>query len=208
VKDRISACISDETISKIVSTDLGFHIRDKASAGFQDYYFRTVSDKRYFLSSDNFFRAFKKQYALQGIDNSRLDGLEKKKQRIIELIDNNQLADLYFEYFAKAPIRYKNKIVRRDLGSFFTKLVHTFKPGDFCPLDNPIRNYFGLNKESFYIAFLATSRAYKEWAGENARLLHRIRRELKQVDKTAKLSDRMTDLKLLDLIFWYEANHG
>ena len=102
VKDKISTYVTDETINNTVSTALEFHLTTKASTDFQDYYLRTVSNTQYFLSVDNFFRVFKKQYALQAIDNSYLDRLEKEKRVIIQLIDNNQLTKLYFDYFAKA----------------------------------------------------------------------------------------------------------
>lgn len=181
VKDKISTYITDQTINNAVSTALEFHLTTKASIDFQDYYLRTVSNTQYFLSlsANNFFRVFKKQYALQAIDNSFLDRLEKEKQAIIQLIDNNQLAKLYFDYFAKAQIRHNNEVVIRDLGSFFAKLVHTFRPNDFCALDNPIKKYFGLSRESFYIAFLIVSRAYREWAKDNKRLIEQIRQRLK-----------------------------
>jgi len=209
VKDKISNYITDKTINHAISTALEFHLMSKGSVDFQDYYLRTISNTEYFLSANNFFRVFKKRYALQAIDNNYLDWLEQEKQSIIQLIDNNQLTKLYFNYFARAQILHNNEIVVRDLGSFFTKFVHTFKPNDFCPLDNPIKKYFGLSRESFYIAFLIVSRAYREWTTDNKRLIEQIRQRLKQLDKTARLeSDRMTDLKLLDLIFWYEANRG
>lgn len=207
VKDKISNYITDKAIDNTISNALKSHL--EAKTNYLDYYLQTVSNTQHFLAESNFFRVFKKQYSLQAIDNSFLDWLEKQKPAIIQLINNNQLATLYFNHFAKARIRYKNEEVVKDLGSFFTKLVHTFKPNDFCALDNPIKKYFGLHRESFFIAFWVVSRAYKEWVNDHKGLIEQIKQNLKQLDNTGKLQgNQITDLKLLDLIFWYEANRG
>ena len=119
------------------------------------------------------------------------------------------MAELYFGYFEKAHIRHYDKIVLKNLGSFFAKFVHTFKPEDFCALDNPIKDYFGLGKESFIIAFFMVSRAYKEWAMENKILIDQIRQMLNQLENNESIpNDQVTDLKLLDLIFWFKANRN
>jgi hypothetical protein len=208
-KDRISAEITDEKISTTISDALKFHL--VKSANFHNYYFQTLANTHYFLSKDGFFREFKKQYSLQGIDNGFLDWLDRReqKEKIVKLIENGQFTELYFNYFEKAPIQYNDKIILKNLGSFFAKFVHTFKPDDFCALDNPIKDYFGLGKESFFIAFFLVSRSYKEWAMENKVLIEQIRQMLKKLENNESLpNDRVTDLKLLDLIFWYKANRN
>jgi hypothetical protein len=207
VKNKISDYITDKTINNTISNALKSHL--EANTDYLDYYLQTVSNTQHFLSAGNFFRHFKKEYSLQAIDNSFLDKLEKQKHTIIQFINNNQLAELYFTYFARAPIRYKNKEVVKDLGSFFTKSVHTFKPNDFCALDNPIKKFFGLSKESFFIAFGVVSLAYKEWVNDHKGLIEQIKQTFKQLDNTGRFREnQITDLKLLDLIFWYEANQG
>jgi hypothetical protein len=207
VQGQISDYIMDETASRIASDAFKFHfIKNKGSLDFQIYYSNTVSNRQYFLFTDNFFRVFKQKYALQGIDNNYLNRLEQEKATIIQLIDDNELATLYFKYFAKAQIQHGKRTVTKNLGSFFAKLVHTFRPNDFCALDNPIKNYFGLRRESFYVAFVIISHAYKEWAGDNAALMHQVRMELENINEKGNFySSKMTDLKLLDLIFWGKA---
>lgn len=87
------------------------------------------------------------------------------------------------------------------------KLVHTFRPKEFCALDNPIKIFFGLNRESFLIAFFIISEAYKNWATENIQTLDTIRCNCKEADKEQLFNHKMiTDMKLLDLIFWSQAN--
>ena len=96
----------------------------------------------------------------------------------------------------------------KNLGSFFAKLVHTFCPDKFCALDNPIKKHFGLGKESFFMAFIVVSQAYQEWAKDNPILMRQIRDELEKNPVAKSYSAKMTNLKLLDLIFWYRANRS
>lgn len=207
VRRQISADINDKTADNIVRKFLAFHLADKNSSSFQDYYFLTLTNEDYFLTSSTFFREFKKRYSLQGIDNGYLDRLENDKQNILSLLQTDNLTDLYFDYFAKANIKHGSTTVDKDLGSFFAKLVHTFKPADYCALDNPIKNYFGLQRESFFIAFSIISSAYKLWATDNKKLFEDIKNQFENIDSKHSIRhDRVTDLKLLDLIYWSKAN--
>uniref|UniRef100_A0A832DGS9 Uncharacterized protein n=1 Tax=Ignavibacterium album TaxID=591197 RepID=A0A832DGS9_9BACT len=208
VYDQISADINDKTIDSVVESDLvKSHLDDKVSAGFQDYYFLTLDNEKLYFSSTDFFRQFKKRYSLQGIDNNYLDKLEGLKKEILKNIRADKPAQLYFDTFNKAVIKHGKDFKEKDLGSFFAKLVHTFRPDEYCALDNPIKNYFGLKKESFFISFFIISVEYKQWATDNKNLLNIIREKFKQADKKGVLQhDKLTDLKLLDLIFWSKAN--
>src|SRR5690606_31504835 len=206
--DCISADINEKTIDEIVKTDLvKSHLDDKVSAGFQDYYFLTLDNEELYYSSTDFFRQFKKRYSLQGIDNNYLNKLEGLKKEILKNIRADKLAQLYFDTFNKAVIKHGKDFKEKDLGSFFAKLVHTFRPDEYCALDNPIKNYFGLKKESFIISFFIISVECKHWATDNKKLIKIIREKYKQTDKKGILQhDKLTDLKLLDLIFWSKAN--
>jgi hypothetical protein len=208
VYDRISADINETTVDEIVKIDLvKSHLDDKVSAGFHDYYFLTLDNEKLYYSSTDFFRQFKKRYSLQGIDNNYLDKLEGLKKEILKNIRADKLAQLYFDTFNKAVIKHGKDFKEKDLGSFFAKLVHTFRPDEYCALDNPIKNYFGLKKESFFISLFIISVEYKHWATDNKKLLKIIRVKFKQADKKGILQhDKLTDLKLLDLIFWSKAN--
>lgn len=207
VYDKISADINENNIDSIVTEYLQFHIADNKSASFQDYYFRTLNNEEDFASSTDFFRQFKKQYSLQGIDNGFLDRLEKKKAEILKHIRADKLAHLYFDTFNKATIKHKDTTIEKDLGSFYSKLVHTFRPDDYCALDNPIKNYFGLGKESFFISFIIISAEYNKWTKDHKDLVKSIRNGFMQLDKEEIIKhELLTDLKLLDLIFWTKAN--
>jgi hypothetical protein len=208
VKRRISEILTDQKIKDVAKAAFDFHFKNRKSLTFQEYYCKTVSNREAFLSTPNYFRAFKQKYSLQGIDGNHLDRLEQEKEKILQFIDDDDLPKLYYEFFADVPLQHAKNVVLRTLASFFAKFVHTFSPDKYCALDNPIKNYLGLRKESFYIAFVVISQAYKEWASENPNLMQQIRMELEN-DKIGKsFSNKMTDLKLLDLIFWYQANKG
>ncbi len=206
VKKKISSLLSNQTVRQVASNAFTFHFKDEASLAFQNYYREIITNRESYLGTPDFFRVFKQRYSLQGIDGAYLDRLEREKEAILRLIDNDDLANLYFSFFANAQLQHGVRVVGKNLGSFFTKLVHTFRPEEFCALDNPIRNYFGVGNESFYIAFVIISHAYNEWARENTDLMRQIRMELECNEVGQPFSSKMTDLKLLDLVFWYQAN--
>jgi len=208
VFDQILNDINKSTIDEIVKKDLvKSHLDNKASSDFQNYYFFTLDNEEHYFNSNDFFKQFKKRYALQGIDNNFLYKLEENKKVILNSIRADNLAQLYFDTFNKAVIKHGNDFKEKDLGSFFSKLVHTFCPDRYCALDNPIKNYFGLKKESFFIAFFIISDEYIHWAKENKNLIKIIKEKFRQEDKKGVLQfEKLTDLKLLDLIFWTKAN--
>ena len=206
VKERISDILNDEAEANVIIEAFNFHFNEAASLAFQKYYFETINNRADYLDSEKFFARFKKQYSLQAIDNDYLNRLERQKERILLLVDQGDITKLYFDYFANAQIKHRDKLVSRNLGSFFSKFVHTFKPNDYCALDNPIKNYFGLKGESFYVAFLIVSNAYNNWVNENSSIIENIRTQFELDDKRKLFSLSFTHIKLLDLVFWFIAN--
>lgn len=207
VKSKIETNINIDTIESIVLDAINFYITDTRSKNFQQYYFYTINNTQNYLRDNRFFHNFKSKYALQGIDNNYLDTLEKSKQAILGLLNGGKLIDLYFDYFAKAKLKRRDKTVNVDLGSFFAKLVHTFKPNEYCALDNPIKNYFGLDKESFYIAFMIISAEYKTWIIKNPEMIKSIREHIEKIDTDGIIvQEKLTDMKIMDLLFWRIAN--
>lgn len=206
VKRKISEILTDQKIEEIANAAFDFHFKDPISRAFQEYYCKIVSNREDFLSNPNFFHEFKQKYSLQGIDGEHLAQLEQEKKKILQLIADDDLPKLYYDFFADVSLKHAKGVVKRTLASFFAKFAHTFSPNKYCALDNPIKDYLGLRREGFYIAFVVISQAYKEWASENPRLMRQIRMELENNKIGKSFSDKMTDLKLLDLIFWYQAN--
>lgn len=207
VKDKIASQINAETVNYIVEVNLyESHIKEKKSSSFQEYYFKTLNNDENFLTSE-FFKEFKSRYSLQGIDNNYLENLEKSKKEILNLIRKEYLTKLYIDYFNKARIKHGESEKEKDLGSFFAKLVHHFLPNQYCALDNPIKNYLCLSKESFVLSFFIISEEYKIWAENNQDILQKIRLKFELLDKNKIINHKLlTDLKLLDLIFWSKAN--
>ncbi len=114
---------------------------------------------------------------------------------------------MYFSKFRNAQLKRKDKSISSEQGSFFSKLVHTFNPNNYCALDNPVKDFFGLKKENFFQSFLATSHAYKNWSVANQPILLKIRKEFKYIDVGQTIPHhKITDLKLLDMIFWSKAD--
>lgn len=207
VYQKISEEINEYTKPESFDDCFGFHISDTKSANFQRYYFQTINNDGLFLSSADFFRQFKTQYSLQGIDNGFLDKLEKDKPEILRLIRGNNLSQLYFDFFYKAKLKHGDGFVEKDLGSFFAKLVHTFNPENYSALDNPIKDYFGLSKESFFISFQVISKSYADWGNQHQSIVNELKQRLKKIDRQNIIhQEKLTNLKLLDLIFWSKAN--
>lgn len=206
VKRAISDQLSADQVGPAAVQAIAFHFGDTGSKAFQVYYRKVTGNQTEFLRSTAFFRHFKSKYSLQGIDGGYLDRLEASKDSILRLINDDHLAELYAAYFANVELKHGAGTSRKNLGSFFAKLVHTFKPDMYCALDNPIKDALGLKNESFYIAFLVVSAAYREWARDNPGLMRRIRAELERNETGRAYSPAMTDLKLLDLVFWHRAN--
>jgi hypothetical protein len=204
---KISDDINEGSIDKIIEKILKICEDEKKFINFQEYYFTILENKKYLLKEPNFFREFKVKYSIQVIDKEYLDDLENHKSEIYNRIINNQLSELYFERFYKAKIKTKNGYTLKNLGSFFSKLVHTYSPNEYCALDNPIKNYFGLKYESFYTSFIVISSAYKNWVLENEDLIKTLRYKFEQKDINGYFEhDKISDMKLLDLIFWSKAN--
>ena len=206
VKNEISNLLTDKDIAEISHEALLDYFDSKKSTPFYIYYSDTVSNKKLFLSDPDFFGKFKQQYSLQGVDRGYLTRLEEDKAEILRLIETGEISTLYFKFFAEATIKHGEGSKQKSLGSFFAKLVHTFAPDKYCALDNPIKQHFGLEKESFFISFVVISKAYKEWSIENSVIMDRIKLELGSHTTDESIKLKMTDLKLLDLIFWYRAN--
>ncbi len=206
ILQKLSTVINEQHIDVIIKEDLKYHIDNAKSNAFQTFYFQTLNNEERY-KSDKFFHRFKKVYGLQGIDNNYLDYLEGRKIEILELIKRDNLTALYFDIFYKAKIKHKEAFKEKKLGSFFAKIVHTFRPDEYCALDNPVKDYFGLEHESFFVAFFLISNAYKTWGRENKSLLDAIRKKFIEIDVDDIIPHKnITDMKLLDLIFWAKAD--
>jgi hypothetical protein len=186
-----------------------FHLENSLSTKFQDYYREILKNEKLLLNSEKYFSIFKSRYSLQGIDSAYLNYLEKSKSNILKLIKDEEFISLYETYFFQQKIRRKDKFVKKDLNSFFTKFLHTFYPDVFPALDNPIRNLLDFDKESFIFSFFCISEIYNRFIFQNPEITQNIRAIFK--NENAKLKQEAhsySDIKLLDLILWKKANLG
>ena len=191
--------------SQKIEADISSAVNDKGTKIFQVYYKSTLKNEKSAFANINFFKKFKKKHALQGIDNEYLERLEKDKSIIINLIKEDRIFELYQNYFYQAKIKHKDAFRFKNLGSFCAKLTHTFSPEKYCPLDVPIKNFFKLENESFFTAFLLISEAYTIWSKNND--VNSLKDRAIRIDVENKLFiDEMTNLKFLDFIFWKRAN--
>ena len=153
VLKKMESEIGEISAESVVETDLSKYVRGFSSDNFHEYYFQTLNNEEEYFADNQFFRQFKSRYSLQGIDNNFLQNLESKKLEMLTLIREDALSELYFNHFAEAKIKHKNRVVTKNLGSFFAKFVHTFRPKDYCALDNPIKNYLGLIRRKLFYLF-------------------------------------------------------
>lgn len=116
VKSQIESDINTDTILSVALEAIKFNVSNPRPKNFQKYYFATIANIENYLDNKRFFHNFKTKYALQGIDNNYLDWLEVNKQTILGLLIENKLTELYFEYFAKAKLKRRDKTVNVDLG--------------------------------------------------------------------------------------------
>jgi len=175
---------------------------------FMKFYEEIISDNvNYFKGRKDSFRQFTKEYSIQGLTLGYLNFLETKKIEILDLLKKKELLELYKKYFYKQEIKNKKGIHQKSFGSFYSKLVHTFHPEEYTALDNSIKKSFGLNREGFFISFLAVSRAYRQFVVNNNSVIEGIKNEIQSSPKSDFLNFKLiSDLKLIDLILWVKEN--
>jgi hypothetical protein len=174
---------------------------------FHKYYFEIGTKPE----AEKFFNTFKGQYSLQGVSEEYMLRLNKALPEIKRLIANDDLVTLYFTYFFQVSSKVKNNADgAKTHGSFFTKLVHTFNREGYTPLDNPMRDHFKLQNESFFIAMLIVSKAFKLWCDSYRTQADELKKELALAMTKGEIgpisASDITDMKLMDTIYWAIAN--
>ena len=195
---KISEYINQKNIQDLVNEHFVDRInndKQKRFIKFHEYYFNTLNNDEAFMNP-GFFMTFRHMYSLRGVSHEHIAGIEKEidKRTILQLIRQDRLSELY-------PIFTREK----HFGSFFTKLVHTFSPLKYCPVDNPIKKYFKLEHESFFIALIVISRAYHMWTINNPELMVKLKKEFVSSDITGHMRNNVqliNEMKLLNIIFW------
>lgn len=188
---------SNENDVELIREHFFRRLDDKHFREFQQFYFRTINNKEFYLGN-NFFKEFRQRYSILGVDMEFIEELESNKNQLLSLIEKKNFVDLYERFNEK-----------KQFGSFFTKFVHTFYPEEYCPIDIPMRQYFGLTNESYFIAFIVLSRAFKNWTEKNKSRINNLKDILfsdNECEKIIIYKNKITDLKMLNIIFWSVSN--
>ena len=200
---KIDSVLLNESGSDLFTQHFDNHLNDANFYNFQNYYFKTIKNFDLFLAKKDYMKEFRQKYSLRGIKNEYLTKLENDKEKIISLILAKEYENVYFTFFCNQT--YSEK----DYGSFFTKLIHTFAPEMFSPIDNPIKDYLRLTNESFFISMIVISKAYLKWANKNKKTITEFRNMFYKsnfVVGQKSPQPLITDLKILNIIFWSIAN--
>ena len=199
---QISDYFIGKTLNELVNEHFIIRLNDPKQRKFKkfhQYYYSTLKKEKNFIDKE-FFNDFRQAYSLRGMTSDYLDKFDKpkKKTEILQLINEDRLTELY-QMFTE----------EKHFGSFFSKLVHTFNPLHYTQVDIPIKKFFRLEHESYFIAFIVISGAYKKWAIENSEFLHELKSEFIKSDNAGymkKKESMINEMKILNLIFWSESN--
>jgi hypothetical protein len=183
----------EEIIDNMVNNIMGMNI-----PGFHKYYFDTINNEDYYLTEPQYFREFAHRWKLR-VDDEYCNHLELNKDDILNHIKEDHLAVLYYNYF---KICDKGDLTEKQCRYFLSKLLHTFHPHEYAPVDNLILDFFDLKTESYYIAFEIISKTYRIWLSKHAELVDKITIKLTESDNLFLLNkEKLTGIRLLDLNF-------
>lgn len=190
----------------IVSKTLKEHTDNKRSERFQKYYIDITGSSK-FLDTPKAVGTFKAHYSLSGADEDFFAHLSTNKNVIIKFVDAYEFNALYDQFFHKVEMKNgidkktgKLKRVKKNQGSFFSKLIHTLKPNEYCVVDNYVRQLFKLENESYLLSMLVITEVYKKFSRQNSSVMNELEVVFKGWDVFEE--NKLTDLKLLDLVMW------
>ena len=193
---------NEKELKKSAKQIVDKHYTERLSDGsnfrsFQKYYFEH-------LGNITDFSKFKAAYSLQGNSKSDLEYLDSNKEKIKSLIVQGKLPEVYFSFFDNMNDS------KKSYGSFFTKVVHAYRPKEYSPIDTPMKvGYFdNLKNESYFTSMVVISAAFRKWADENRAKMEEMKKLL--VAATPKefgaTVEKTTDIKVMNVIFWSIAN--
>jgi len=207
VCQQIDDHLRNKNVDEII--DISF-VQRSGTVGFQTFQ-RFYFDKSA-VSRKDYFNVFRSRYSLQGVDSAYLEKLNANKEEIFKRISDGDIHGVYRQFFYKQRITHGKGSRDKSLGSFFTKLCHTVEPELYTPMDNPMRDHFGLQDESFPIAMLIVSNAFAAWCGKNEFKVKAIKEGLAVAfNSDARMGikiepTQLTNMKVMDMIYWSVAN--
>ena len=168
--------------------------KDKRNRSFIDYYNKTV------LNQEKIdFGEFKSQWGIQGMKKTVYSFFDKNFDRRLkkEITNEKDIQKFFEDYCCKERKEY----------TFCTKLFHTVLPREFPPVDNAIREKFGLQEEEFMKSVLVIKKAYELFINHNQKKIEPIRIVLSQSKFDYLKPERLSDLRILDMYYWFNENH-
>ncbi len=208
VCQQIDDHLRNKNVDEII--DISF-VQRSGNIGFQTFQ-RFYFDKSA-VSRKDYFNVFRSRYSLQGVDGAYLEMLNTNKEEIFKRIHDGDIHGVYRQFFYKQEVAHGvGKTRHKSFGSFFTKLCHTVEPELYTPMDNPMRDHFGLQDESFPIAMLIVSDAFAKWCGKNKFKVKAIKDGLAEaINSDLRVginieSIQLTNMKVMDMIYWSVAN--
>ena len=213
VSQKITSLINEDNIENIIQNNIvKAHLENKAMMRFHEYYFKVLQNKEYFLQTKNVFQEFGNKYGIKNFPKELYSQFDENKIDILPNIEYGNFDGLYDVYrdfiisFHNFEFYSEKKHDILSIKSFYTKLVHTFIPKNYSMLDNNIICYFNTDSVDFFEAFACISRVYELWSEKNQDIIQRFREAIEKHDtKKVFPKDKITDLKILDMIFWVEA---
>lgn len=165
---------------------------NKRTIKFIEYYNKTVLDKERIKFSE-----FKYQWAIQGMTKEIFGYFDKNHDKLKgEITKKKNIRTFFKKYCTK----------KRREGSFCSKLFHTFLPSEFPPVDNPIREYFGLQREDFIDDVLIIKKGYELFIKGNPKIINLIRKVLSKSKFFYLRANELSDIRILDMYYWLEGS--
>jgi hypothetical protein len=227
IEEVINTNLKNAHFPRIISDFKTHHLNNLVSVDMHSNFYHKFVDadpetfKKNYFETPDFFKRFGAVYPAQLTPSDYYANLELHKEHIFNLITAadtskfapEELQELYRCYFAKKPV----DLPRRHMNFSYTSLLHVFYPERFTSVNNPVINYFkditknntdiNLNDFDFICWSRLLSQAYRNWAESNPNIIRRLRALFKENDPDGLIyNDKLTDIKVLDLIFWARTN--
>ena len=96
--------------------------------------------------------------------------------------------------------------MKKSPSSFCSKLFHTVLPNEFPPVDNPIKNRFNLQNEDFIDSVLIIKKGYELFLEDNQDKIHLIKGVLSKPKFAELRVNELSDIRILDMYYWFKEN--
>lgn len=170
---------------------------DKRTISFIEYYNKTVLDKEKII-----FKEFKHEWKLR-FTRTFYNYFDSNHDKLIYEIASKKNIKEFNNKYCIDKYAKKNKS-RQD--SFCSKLFHTILPSEFPPLDDAIRNKFGLQNKDFITSVLIIKKGYEFFIENNPEKINLLRNILSKNKFFYLRIKELSDIRILDMYYWFKEN--